>query len=825
MTMPAYRRLLLVGATLLALLPASAGADWPVYHFDPYHTGNDTGEPAATTVANDWNTTVTGQVYAEPLVVGNTVLVATEDNNVYGLDAGTGAILWSNTSLGVSVPSSSLPCGNINPVGITGTPAVDTATGLMYVVATLGSPNLHYELYAININTGATSWHETIAPAGFDPRYQGQRGALTLANGRVYIPFGGRYGDCGTYSGWVVAALASGPGSVLTFSLPNGPAMGGIWAAGGMSVDNNGNIYAATGNTSCGSSCNPFDYGESVLKLSPGLNLVDSWTPTNYASLNAGDTDIGSVGPAILPGSNYAFQVGKAGDGYLINTTNMGGISAAAFEAHVCPGLTIDAAFGGTAYAAPYLYAPCNNGLVALNVNLTTPSFAFAWQGPAVSFAGPPMLAGGVVWTIDPAGTLYGLDPATGAQRYSFNIVGANHFATPAAGTGRLFVPAHQVIRSYTLAPMPKLTLNPTSLGFSNRAQGTTSPAQSSTITNTGNAPLTISNIAASGDFAQTNTCGTLPATLAVGASCTLNVTFTPTGTGTRTGAVAITDNATGSPHSLGLTGYSFAFKGAYTLDGWGGLHADGGSPPLTDSAFWPNWKIARSGALLPAGGGGYVLDGYGGVHTFGSITAVSAAYFGFDIARDVVFLPTATAANPQGYTLDGWGGIHPFGGAPAVSGGSYWPNWDIAKRLVVLSDGTGGYVLDGWGGLHSFAIGSNPMPPAITNFGYWPNWNIARDFALAPGSTKTNVAGVTLDGFGGVHPFGSSGAVTGLSGYWPNWDIARAVRYSQDSTAANPKGWVMDGWGGLHEFGGAPSLPMGGYWPNWDIATQLILG
>jgi outer membrane protein assembly factor BamB len=823
-TMPALRRPVLVAAVVLALVPAAAAADWPVYHLDASHTGNDTGEPAATTVANDWNTTVVGQVYAEPLVVGNTVLVSTEDNNVYGLDAATGAILWSNTSLGAPV-SSGLPCGNINPVGITGTPVVDMATATMYVVATLANPSVHNELYAININNGAIAWHETIAPTGFDALTQGQRGALALANGRVYIPFGGRYGDCGPYSGWVVAALASGPGSVLSFSLPNGPAGGGIWAPGGLTADNSGNIYAATGNTSCGATCNPFDYGESVLKLSPTLSLVDYWAATDYASLNATDTDLGSVGPALLPGSPYIFQVGKAGDGYLINSNGMNGISNALFSAHACPGLTTDAAFGGTAYAAPYVYVPCSNGLVALNVTLTAPpSFAFAWQGPAVSNAGSPIVAGGVVWTIDPAGTLYGLDPTTGAQRYSFNIVGANHFATPAAGTGRLFVPAHTVIRAYSLAPMPRVTINPTSLAFDNRAQGTTSPAQSATITNSGSAPLTISNIAASGDFAQTNTCGTLPATLAVNANCTVNVTFTPIGSGTRTGAVTITDNASGSPHSLGLTGYSFAFKGAYTLEGWGGLHADGGSTSMTDSASWPGWKIARSGALLPAGGGGFVLDGYGGVHPFGSITNVSAAYFGWDIARDVAFLPSATATSPQGYTLDGWGGIHPFGGAPAVGGFGYWPNWDIAKRFAILSDGTGGYVLDGWGGLHPFAIGSNSMPPAITNFGYWPNWNIARDLALAPGSTRTNVAGVTLDGFGGVHPFGASGPVAGQTAYWANWDIARAVRYAQDSTVANPKGWTLDGWGGIHPFGGAPSIPMGGYWPNWDIATQLIL-
>ena len=823
MTMPSFRRLLLVIAASLALLPGSAMADWSTYHLDQARTGNDTAEPAATTVTNAWNTTVNGEVYAEPLIVGSTVLVATEQNNVYGLDAGTGAILWQNTSLGAPVSQSSLPCGNINPVGITGTPVVDTATGLMYVVATLAQPSIHYELYALNISDGSTAWHQTIAPANFNTIYQGQRGALALANGRVYIPFGGRAGDCGTYSGWVVATPASGPGSLLTYSLPYGH-MGGIWAPSGSAVDASGNVFVTTGNTTCGASCNPFDYGESVLKLSPTLGLLDYWAPTNYASLNQSDTDVGSVGPTMLS-SSLLFQVGKAGIGYLLNPNGLGGISNAPFSAQACPGLSSDAAFGGVAWSSPYVYVPCRTSLVALNVTATAPSFSVAWQGPAVSFSGPPIVAGGYVWTIDPAGHMYGLNPTTGATVYNLAITSANHFATPAAAAGRLFVPAGQVVRAYSLIPLPATALNPRGLTFQNQSIGTTSAAQSSTIANSGNAPLTISNILANGDFAQTNNCPMGPATLAAGASCTVQVTYTPTGTGTRTGTLSVLDDATGSPHPVSLTGYTFSFKGAYTLDGWGGLHADGGSPPMTDSASWPGWKIARSGALLPDGSGGYVLDGYGGVHWFGRINTVQAAYFGFDVARDIAFLPTATTSNPQGYTLDGWGGIHPFGGAPAVSAGPYWPNWDIAKRMVVLSDGTGGYVLDGWGGLHAFAIGPNPMPPAITNFGYWPNWNIARDFTLAPGSTRINVAGVTLDGFGGVHPFGASGLVGGQTAYWANWDIARAVRYAQDSTASNPKGWTLDGWGGLHPFGGAPSIPMGGYWPNWDIAVQLILG
>jgi outer membrane protein assembly factor BamB len=813
----------LATTALLALLPIGGLADWTTYHLNNTRTGNDTAEPAATTVTSAWNTTLVGQVYAEPLIVGNTVLIATEQNNVYGLDVASGAVLWSNTSLGAPVSQSSLPCGNISPVvGITGTPAVDVAAGLMYVVATLAQPTNHYELYAINISDGSITWHETLAPPNFNFAYQGQRGALALANGRVYIPFGGRSGDCGTYAGWVIGAPNGGGGTLVSYSLPYGH-MGGIWAPSGSAVDGSGNVFVTTGNTSCGANCNPFDYGETVLKLSPTLGLLDFWAPTNYASLNASDVDVGSVGPALLP-NNLLFQVGKAGIGYLINAGAMGHISNATFSATACPGLTSDAAFGGTAWAAPYLYVPCRTKLVALNVNTSGPTFTVAWQGPAVSYSGPPILAGGVVWTIDPAGTLYGLDPTSGATRYTIGITSANHFATPAAAAGRLFVPAGQVIRAYSLTPSPSLRFSPASLTFGNRPQATTSPAQSDSIINNGTAPLTINAISTSGDFAQTNTCGTLPATFNPGLGCTLSVTFTPTAAGTRTGTVDVTDNASGSPHQLGLTGSSFAFTGAYILDGWGGLHAAGGSAAMTDSAYWPGWKIARAGALLPDGSGGLVLDGYGGAHTFGSATTVATSYFGWDIARDIAFLPTATAASPRGYTLDGWGGIHPFGGAPSVLGGPYWHNFDIAKRLVLLSDGSGGYVLDGYGGLHPFATGTNAMPPAITNAAYWNGWNIARDVALAPGSTASNVSGVTLDGWGGLHPFGTSGAITGATASWPNWDIARAVRYATDSSGASPKGWVLDGYGGLHAFGGAPTLPADSYW-GWDIATQMILG
>lgn len=99
---------------------------------------------------------------------------------------------------------------------------------------------------------------------------------------------------------------------------------------------------------------------------------------------------------------------------------------------------------------------------------------------------------------------------------------------------------------------VPAVTLSPTSLTFAAQNTGSTSAAQTVKLSNTGTAVLNISSIAASGDFAETNNCGT---TLAPAGSCTISVTFTPTAGGTRSGTLTITDNAAGSPHTVALSG------------------------------------------------------------------------------------------------------------------------------------------------------------------------------------------------------------------------------------------------------------------------------
>jgi HYDIN/CFA65/VesB family protein len=383
-------------------------------------------------------------------------------------------------------------------------------------------------------------------------------------------------------------------------------------------------------------------------------------------------------------------------------------------------------------------------------------------------------------------------------------------------------------------ASAPAVKLTPSSLVFGKEnPEGPYSP-QTTTLSNTGDGMLVISNITVENpspgdgaDFTQTNNCYPFPRTLAPGQSCSIQVGFFPGEYGVRQGTVVITDNAPGSPHRLGLTGYAYPFKAMYTLEGFGGLHpANPISPSMPGGGYWRGWKIARAAVLLADASGGYTLDGYGGAHPFGSApVAAGAAYFGWDIARDIVLLPGLTASDARGYVLDGWGALHPFGGAPPVTGAAYWPRWDIAKRVKLLPDGSGGYVLDGWGGLHPFGVGNNAPPRGIADTAYWPGWSIARDFDLFSNSTPATAAGFTLDGYGGVHPFGfrPNGPV-GPSGYWPRWDIARSIHLNPTSTTATPFGWTMEGFGGVHAFAGGQSLPPGPYWPRQDIAVKLVV-
>jgi len=107
-----------------------------------------------------------------------------------------------------------------------------------------------------------------------------------------------------------------------------------------------------------------------------------------------------------------------------------------------------------------------------------------------------------------------------------------------------------------------------------------------------------------------------------------------------------------------------------------------------------------------------------------------------------------------------------------------------------------------------------------MSNFTYWYRWDIARGITLSPDASKTNPSGWTLDGYGGVHPFGNAPAAP-QSAYWPGWDIARGI-VTWTGSGSGSGGWVLDGWGGIHPFGNAPAIAPYAYWSGWDIATSL---
>jgi outer membrane protein assembly factor BamB len=402
------------------------GGTWLTYHRNLARTAHDPTSPRLRKVRQRWTRGLDEKLYAEPLLARGRVIAATEGNSVYALDAGSGRVRW-HARLGTPVDGGSLPCGNIDPSGITGTPVIDGARRTVYTVAFLRPA--HHVLFALDLKSGHVRWQRPIDPPGADPKVHQQRAALALSRGRVYVAYGGLYGDCGDYHGWVVSVPANGPsGSLEGFQVPT-KREGAIWAASGPSVDASGNLFVATGN---GSSTDSFDFGNSVIRLDPSLRRTAYWAARNTASLNASDSDLGSTGPLLLP-HGRVFAIGKEGTGFLLDAGNLGGIGGELASRPVC-----DAAFGGSAYASGLVYVPCVDGPVALRVG--SRSLARAWKGPGFR-AGPPIVAGGAVWTVDlDNGVLYALDARHGRVRFRASIDEPAQFTTPTAARGWVYV-------------------------------------------------------------------------------------------------------------------------------------------------------------------------------------------------------------------------------------------------------------------------------------------------------------------------------------------------------------------------------------------------
>jgi hypothetical protein len=465
----------LLGGLLALLLagplapPAGAIPAWPTYHHDAGRSGVDPdgSEPHAPTF--DWQSADLGApIWGQPLLLGGRGYVANVGDRLAALDVSSGSVLWSQI-LGTPVPAGKLPCGDIFPtVGIVGTPVIDPAAGVIYAVADTwdaATEKAQHVLVGVALADGREVLRTPVDPPGADPKALLQRTALNLDQGRVIFGMGGNDGDCGEYRGAVVAVPQDGAAASFwqtPIALPS-KSGGAVWATSGPAVDGEGHIFASTGNPNppAGQTASTYDYSDSVVELSPALALEGAFAPSNWEAESNTDLDLASAGAELLPGG-LLFQAGKDGIGHLIQVSSMGAQAPAVYSHTVCAGR---GSFGGDAYAAGVIYIACTNGVQALAYDQAARSFTPLWQGPGAAF-GPPILSAGLVWSAATGGfsgggtKLYGLDPATGAVRYTEILPRpiADHFGSPSAGGGRLFMASGTSVTAYRVAQLTAFT-------------------------------------------------------------------------------------------------------------------------------------------------------------------------------------------------------------------------------------------------------------------------------------------------------------------------------------------------------------------------------
>jgi outer membrane protein assembly factor BamB len=420
-----------------ALGPAPAAANWLTYQHDAARSGaaDDLRAFGAGATAAWTSDDLDGNLYAQPLVVGDAVIAATEGDSVYSLDAHTGKVRW-RTPLGDPVDGSTLPCGNINPSGITSTPVVDLATSTIYV-AGFFRDGPHHDLIALDLATGMPRWRRAVDAPGLDPRVEQQRGALSLSGGQVLVPYGGLAGDCGQYKGALVSVPSTGAGPQRSYVV-GAQREAGIWNPGGETVDPSGDVFVATGN---GSSTTGFDFGDAVIRLGPDLAVRDYFAADNFSQLNMTDTDLGSMTPVLLPGGGV-LVAGKDGIARLLNKADLGHVSPPRAALQSCSGV-----YGAAAVVGDTVYLPCNDSLVALRAGDAT--LAARWRAPGGT--GPPIVAYGHLWAISLDGQLRQFNPDNGQVDYRRDLgPSVTRFAAPSAGAGVVLVPTGSHLSAFS---------------------------------------------------------------------------------------------------------------------------------------------------------------------------------------------------------------------------------------------------------------------------------------------------------------------------------------------------------------------------------------
>ncbi len=545
-----FKSVISVVIILVIVFSVSAAAQVAVttYHNDIGRTGQNLNETILTPSNVNVNTfgklfsyslPTDSYVYAQPLYLPNVAIpnqgthnvlfIATERDVLYAFDADgkQSSALWS-VDLAARVGGTTVTATDIagdymaSQLGISSTPAIDTSTGTIYVLAyTKESSGYVYRLHALDVTNGAEKFGGPVKIQGsvsgtgdggttvtFNPATQNGRPSLLLTNGNVYISFAS-YGDNGVYHGWVFGYSASTLQQIGIFNTtPNG-SEGSAWALGALTADASGNVYTVIGNGTTSTPSGGKDFGESTVRLNgSNLSLADYFTPYNYSSLNSSDSDVGSAGLVLLPDQastpqHLAIGSGKEGRIYLLNRDNLGHFNSSSDQiVQEIPQAFTNCStgegciFGTPAYWNNYVYfVPAaltprafqlTNGRLS-TTPVSTASTTFNGRGatPSISANGN---TNAILWAVrldDPSynGTnaiLYAYDATnlgnllySSDQNASRDGMGvAQNFIVPTIANGKVYVATRSAVTAFGLFDTPPF-------GFTDKATG----AQSGTTT------------------------------------------------------------------------------------------------------------------------------------------------------------------------------------------------------------------------------------------------------------------------------------------------------------------------------------------------------
>jgi outer membrane protein assembly factor BamB len=428
----------------------------------------------------NFNGTISGNVYAQPLYIeggpnGAMVIAVTESNNVYALNATTGAVIWQR-NLGPAV-TSGLPCGNISPLGITGTPVVDLASRSLFVDAMIDGATKKHFVYSLNVDTGATrpNWPVDLNATAnhngtpFTSLVQNERGGLAIVNNILYIAFSGHAGDCGTYHGWVIGIPINNPSNVMAWATD--AIGGGIWGHGGVASDGT-NMFVVTGNTFA--TGGTWMGGEAIIRLQAGpiftRQPADYWAPTNWFSLDSTDTDLGGVSATLVdvPGatpSQLVLALGKDGKGYLINRNNLGGVIAPVASVNLPSAVRGQSvATYHTSQGTYFAFHTENGAVAAYKVTATSPpTIVPAWSVSQTGLGSAWVTStngtnNAIVWVAGSGGDgrLHAYNGDTGNVIYAGGganevMSGTRKWNTGIVARGRIYYPADNKIYAFTV--------------------------------------------------------------------------------------------------------------------------------------------------------------------------------------------------------------------------------------------------------------------------------------------------------------------------------------------------------------------------------------